>query len=272
MRTRIPARPFVFGVALALAVAAAATAQQTSTEMGKSTTTTTTNTISGKIASIDGNKVVVTDASGKSKEYTVPDGFKFQMGGKDVGVADLKPGMSVSATVTTSVTTTPVTVTEIRKGKVLAVAGDTVVVRGPNGVRSFTQSELEKRHIIVKNDAGDPITIGTLHPGDHFTAVIVTDQPPKVVSEREVKAMVKPEAAPAPAAAPAKPAPAPAPAQAAAPAPAPAPAAAPAPAPAAASAKPKMPKTASALPLAGVSGLLCLAAAIGVALLRRRSR
>jgi hypothetical protein len=262
MKFRITARPVVFGAALLLAGATSAMAQsQTSTtEMGKPTTTTSTSTIAGKIASVDGNKVVVTDAAGKSKEYTVPDGFKFQMNGKDVGVADLKPGMTVHATVTTSVTTTPVTVTEIRKGKVLAVSGETVIVRGPNGVRSFTASELEKRHVVIKNDAGDPITIGTLHPGDHFTAVIVTDQPPKVVSEREAKAMVQPEAAPAPAAAPAKPAPAPAPAQAAAPA------------PAAAPARHKLPKTASAVPLAGVSGVLLLGAALGMTLLRRRSR
>ncbi len=267
MKSRISARPLVFGAALLMAVATSAGAQsQTSTtEMGKSTTTTSTNTISGKIASVDGNKVVVTDARGKSKEYTVPDGFKFQMDGKDVGVADLKPGMMVHATVTTSVTTTPVTVTEIRKGKVLAVSGETVIVRGPNGVRSFTASELEKRHVVIKNDAGDPITIGTLHPGDHFTAVIVTDQPPKVVSERQAKAMVKSEAAPAPASAQAA-APAPAPAHAAAPAPAAAPAAEPAPA------RHKLPKTASTVPLAGVSGVLLLGAALGMALLRRRSR
>jgi hypothetical protein len=263
MRSRIAAPAFVLGAACLFALAASAAAQNPSststTEMGKSTTTTSTSTIAGKIASVDGNKVVVTDAGGKSKEYTVPDGFKFQMGGKDVGVADLKPGMTVHATVTTSVTTTPVTVTEIRKGKVLAVSGETVIVRGPNGVRSFTASELEKRHVVIKNASGNPVTIGTLHPGDYFTAVIVTDQPPKVVSEREAKAMVQPAAAPAPAAA-AAPAPAPAPAPAAAPAAAPAPA------------KHKLPKTASAVPLTGLSGLLLLGAAIGMTLLRRRSR
>lgn len=267
MRSRIAAPALVLGAACLFAVATSAAAQQTTTEMGKSTTTTTSTTISGKIASVDGNKVVVTDASGKSKEYTVPDGFKFQMDGKDVGVADLKPGMMVHATVTTSVTTTPVTVTEVRKGKVLAVAGDTVVVRGPQGVRSWTVAELEKRHVQIKDEAGNPITIGTLHPGQRFSATIVTDEPPKVVSERQAKAMVKSEAAPAPAheASAAEHAPPPAPA-AAAPAPAAAPAAEHAPA------KAKMPKTASAVPLAGVSGVLLLGAAIGMALLRRRSR
>jgi hypothetical protein len=256
--------PALLGAALLVGIAASAAAQnpsaQTTTEMGKPVTTTTTRHISGKIVSVDGNKVVV-QGGGAATEYTVPDGFKFQMGGKDVGVADLKPGMTVSATVTTSVTTTPVTVTEIRKGKVLAVSGETVIVRGPNGVRSFTQSDLEKRHVVLKNDQGQPLTLGTLHPGDHFTAIIVTDEPPKVVSEREAKAYV--QAAPAPAAAAAKPAPAPAPAAAPAPAPAPAPAAAPAPA------KPKMPKTASSVPLAGAASTLFLAAAMGLMFLRR---
>jgi LPXTG-motif cell wall-anchored protein len=90
-----------------------------------------------------------------------------------------------------------------------------------------------------------------------FTAVIVTDAPPKVVSEREAKAMAQGEPAPAPQAA------------AAAPAPAPAPAAAPAPAPAHAK---KLPKTASQVPLVGFAGAMTLLSALALTISRRLRR
>jgi hypothetical protein len=245
----------VLGAALLIAVASAAAAQQpsatTSTEMGKPVTTTSTRHISGKIVSVDGNKVVVQGNEG-TREYNVPEGFKFQADGKEIGVADLKPGMSVSAAVTTTTTSTPVTVTQIRKGKVLTVSGQTVIVRGPDGIRRFNQEDLDKRHVKLKNAEGKDIELHQLKAGDVFTAVIVTDEPPKVVSEREAKAMVQgaPAAAPQAAAAP--------------PPPAPAPAAAPAPAPAK-----KLPKTASLVPLVGAAGAMTLLAALALTLARR---
>jgi LPXTG-motif cell wall-anchored protein len=259
MELRVSRVSILVGAVL-FAVATVATAQypssKTSTEMGKAETTTTTRTIHATVVSVDGNKVVGRDASGKATEYTIPEGFKFQHEGKEIGVADLKPGMKVSATITTTVTTTPVTVTEIRKGKVLAVSGDSVVVRGPQGVRRFTFAELQERHVRLKNGAGQEISsFSELKAGDHFTATIVTNEKPQVVSEREAKAYVQGETAPAPAAAPAH---------------AEAPAAAPAPAPAAAPAS-TLPKTGSQVPLFGLMGALSIAAGLGLTL-RRRSR
>jgi hypothetical protein len=173
-------------------VAAQNPSQTTSTQMGQPHTKTTTNTISGTIVSVDGDNVVVRDSAGEFKEYAIPDGFKFHMDGRDLGVADLKPGMPVKATFTTSVTTTPVTVTDIRKGEVAFVSGETLVVHGPNGYRSFTQQQLDQRHVKLQNAQGQEISVSALRPGDLVTAVIVTDEPPKVVTEREVKAMVQP--------------------------------------------------------------------------------
>ena len=243
------------GVLLAVGVASAQQpSATTTTQMGTPETTTSTRVINATVVSVNGNKVVGKDASGKATEYTIPDGFKFQFEGRDIGVADLKPGMKVSATVTTTTTTTPVTVTEIRKGKVLAVVGDDVIVRGPQGVRRFSNQDARARNATIMRD-GKQISLSDLHVGDVFTAVIVTDHPPKVVSAREAKAYAseepKPAAAPATAAAPA-------------PAPAQAPAAAPAPAPAK-----KLPKTASRIPLVGLMGALSIAVGLGLSLVRR---
>jgi len=105
---------------------------------------------------------------------------------------------------------------------------------------------------------GKEVALSDLRPGDNFTAVIVTDAEPKIVSDREAQAMVSGGAPP--------PAPAAAPAPARAPAPAPAAASAPAPAPAPAA----LPKTASQVPVAGLMGMLSIAAAVGLTLFRRK--
>ena len=228
MKARAGGLSVILGVGLLATSAAIATAQQPSssksTQMGQPETSTSTRVVHAKVVSVNGNKVVAEDTSGKATEYTIPDDFKFQFGGKDIGVADLKPGMKVTAKITTTTTMTPVYVTEIKTGKVLVVSGQTIIVRGPQGNRVFTNQDAVKRNAkIVKN--GQPVSLSDLRVGDIFTAVIVTDEPPKVVSEREVEAMV--HAAP-------EPAPAPAPTAASAAAAAEAPAGAPSQAPAAA--------------------------------------
>ena len=226
----------ILGVGLLAASATVATAQQPSvtkiTSTGQSMTSSSSRVVHVVVNSVNGNKVVATDTAGKATEYTIPDGFKFQLDGKDIGVADLKPGQHVTATITTTTTTTPVYVTEIKSGKVLAVSGQSIIVRGPHGNQVFSNQDAVKRNATIMKD-GQKVQISDLRVGDIFTAVIVTDEAPKVVSEREVEAMVHsaPEAAAAPAGAPAS-----APTAAAAAAPAGAPASAPAEAPTAAAA------------------------------------
>jgi len=204
MKARPGRFPAILGIGLLATYAAVATAQQpsstTSTQMGASQTTTSQHIVNATVISVNGNKVVATDAAGKATEYTIPDGFKFQLGGKDIGVADLKPGMHVSATITTTTTTTPVYVTEIKTGKVLAVSGNNIVVRGPQGNRVFSNQDAVQRNAKVMKD-GQQVLLSDLRAGDNFTAVIVTDHPPTVVSEREVQAMVHAAPEPVPVAA-----------------------------------------------------------------------
>ena len=221
MKVRTGRVSVVLGLGLLAVSAAVATAQQPSTtkttQMGQSQTSTSSRMVNATVVSVNGNKVVAQDASGKATEYTIPDGFKFQFEGRDIGVGELKPGMHVSATVTTTTTTTPVYVTEIKSGKVLAVSGNNIIVRGPQGNRVFSNQDAVKRNAkIMKN--GQEVYISDLRVGDIFTAVIVTDMEPRVVTDREVQAMVS--AAPQPAAAAPAEAPAAAPAEAPAMAPA----------------------------------------------------
>ena len=224
--------------------------------------TKTTETRQFEVVSVDGNKVVVKGARG-AQEITVPDDFRLTVDGKPVSVRDLKPGMKGTATITTTTTVTPVHVTEVRNAEVMQKAGNSIIVRGPNGIRMFTQADADNRGIKIIKD-GKPVDFSEIRQGDRLTATIVTQGAPKVMTQRQVEASLAsatpggaPAARPSPSATSGTGAATPAPAGAP-----PAPAGAP-PAPAR-----KLPKTASPLPAIGLIGAVSLA--IGAILTARR--
>jgi len=224
------------------------------------TTSTASEVKKFEVIAVDGNDLVVRLPEG-TRQINVPPGFVFTVNGKPLSVGDLIPGMSGTATITTTTTVTPVTVTEVKSGTVALVSGTAVYVRTPEGVRLFTQSELDKRGVKIFVD-GKPRAVSELHEGNRLTATIVTTQPPSIVTEKEVQAtLAKTGGAPAASAAPApRPAPAPSAAQAGAPA-------SPAQQPVATTAR-KLPGTAGSLPTVGLAGLVLLA--IGAFATRRR--
>jgi len=212
-----------------------------------------------EVIAVDGNDLVVRLPEG-TRQINVPPGFVFTVNGKPMSVSDLRPGMSGTATITTTTTVTPVTVTEVKSGTVALVSGTAVYVRTPEGVRLFTQSELDKRGVKIFVD-GKPRAVSELHQGDRLAATIVTTKPPSIVTEKDVQATLAKTAAPAAAAAPApRPAPAPSAAQTGAPA-------SPAQQPVATTAR-RLPSTAGSLPTVGLAGLISLA--IGAFATRRR--
>jgi len=227
--------------------AAGSLAQQTSS---------TSQTKSFTVLAVEGNTLVVRLPEG-TRELTVPDDFRFTINGQPMSVHELRVGMNGTATITTRTTTVPVTVTEVKSGQVVQKSGGTVIVRTPEGVKSFSQGDVDKRGVKVYMN-GKPVQIVDLHEGDKLSATIITSQPPRIVSEREVQAITNQTAAAAPvpestraAAAP----PAAAPRQ-AAPAPAPEPAR-------------TLPKTASSWPLLMFVSVASLAMALALTLGRR---
>ena len=229
------------------APAAAASAQQS---------TTTSETKHFQVISVEGNKVVAKLPEG-AREITVPEDFRFTVDGREVSVHELQPGMKGTAKITTITTVTPVTVTEVRNGEVMQASGSSIIVKSANGIKMFNEGDIAKRNVTILKD-GKPASIADFHTGDRLTATIVTEKPPKVMTQRQVQAVLTgatPTATTG--AAPAAPA-------AAASA-----AATPAPHTGAAPAK-KLPKTASQVPLLGLLGALSLAIALGLSLGRRR--
>jgi len=247
-------------------------------------TSTASETKKFEVIAVDGNHLVVNLPEG-TREITVPAGFLFNIDGKQMSVQELKPGMKGTATITTRTTVTPVTVTEVKNGQVVMASGGAIYVRTGGDVKMFTQGDIDKRGVKIMR-GGKPAAVSDFRAGDTLTATIITSQPPRVVTEKEVQATLarapEPATAPPPAPAAAPPAPAAAPPAAARPAPATAaPAAAssepPPAAPAASTAPaqtepPSLPatsqETSSAWPLVGLG----LALLVGVALVVRRRR
>jgi hypothetical protein len=157
-----------------------------------------TDVLMFEVIAVDGNNVVVRDQNG-TRALTVPEDFEFTVDGKSMSVHDLTPGMKGSATVTTTTTVRPVYVTEVKKGVVVDQVGNSVSVRTEQGVRRFTQSELDKRGVQIIID-GKPTRVTQLRKGDQLTATIITPGPPEVLTEKEVQATLDaPPAAAAPA-------------------------------------------------------------------------
>jgi hypothetical protein len=159
--------------------------------------TTTSEVRRFQVVSVDGNKVVVRGQRG-SQEITVPDDFRFTVNGKKISVHELKPGMRGSATITTTTTVTPVHTTTVRNAEVVQASANSIIVRGPKGFQMYTEGDVAKRGIKVYKN-GRPVTFSDLHAGDKLTATIVTEGPPKVVTQREVQARLASPPPPPPA-------------------------------------------------------------------------
>ena len=225
-------------------------------------TSTTSETKKFQVIAVDGNHLVVRVPEG-TRELTVPADFRFNVDGKMLSVQELKPGMSGTATVTTRTTLVPVSVTEVKNGTVMQAQGNSIIVRTDDGIKMFTQGDIDKRGVKIMRD-GQPANISDFRANDRLTATIVTAKPPRTITEKEVQATLAKSggaAAPAPPASSTPPA-ASTPQRAAAPSEA---------APTSGAGARKLPKTASPLPSLALTGFASLLLALGLAVRRHRT-
>jgi hypothetical protein len=198
--------------------------------------TTTYEIKQGTVISVYGNHLVVKMADGETRDVEIPEGFMFNVDGREVPLSALKPGTKLTATVKTTTTPETVKTTEVRNAEVVKTWGNTVILRGEDGkLRQFNRVPKD----MVLTMGGKELHHRDLAAGMRVTATIVHESVVEV-SERDVAVAGQ------------------APAAKAAPAPAPAPVAA-----------LVLPKTASSLPLAGLGGIALLILAIGIGIYRR---
>ena len=149
-------------------------------------TATSSETKTFEVLAVEGNTLVVRLPEG-TRELTVADDFRFTIDGQQLSVRQLKPGMRGTATITTRTTTTPVSVTEVKNGTVVMQTGTSIIVRTDEGLKSFTQGDIDKRGVkIIRN--GQPAQVSDFRDGDRLSATIITSLPPTIVTEKEVQA------------------------------------------------------------------------------------
>jgi len=165
--------------------------------------------------------------------------------------------MKGTATITTTTTSTPVSVTQIRDGVVMQKTGNSIVVRSADGIKMFSEGDAAQRGVRILRD-GQSLAFSDLNVGDHLTATIVTTHPPKIMTRQQVAASMS--SAPAPMTTPR----AETPTRMAA--------ATPVAAPSAPDAAPErqLPKTASSLPLIALLGAGSTMLGLTLTVLRRR--
>ena len=224
------------------------------------------------VAVMPDGAAILRGPDGKVRSYQVPAGTAFTADGKaGVTVADLKPGMKVTGMESgvKGWQATDVMVHQELNAKVVAAAGNSLLIRGSKGAERY---EWQNASDITIVKDGQVVDASSIHVGDRITGMIVQKAGPTSTAHmtmvKDEAAAEKPAAKPAaaPAAKPAEPAPAAAPAAKSEPAQAAAPA--PAAEPAMKHHK-KLPKTGSPLPLFELAGALSMAAGYGVRRLRK---
>jgi hypothetical protein len=275
----------IYGLVMAgfasLAIGATGMAQDTTTTQVRTGTPTSTTTVEkGEVVYVSGNDIVAKMSTGEMRHFNVPDTARATVDGKELSVRDLKPGMKLQRTITT--TTTPKTVTTIRtvQGTVWAVnAPSTLILSFPEGPNKSYNVPKDQKFVID----GKTYTVFELKKGMKVGATVVSESADVAVTETRRATGTAPVAAPPP---PPPPPPTPVvyvgvllielPAPATPPPPPPTRLTATPNARAAAAAKdpaPKaLPKTASSLPLVGLLGLLLCTASFGIRILRRSSK
>jgi hypothetical protein len=235
---------------------------QTSTDTSAAgAATSTVKTERGEVVYVSGNDLVVRAEDGSIRHFpNVPDSVRVTVDGQQLSVHELKVGMKVQRTITT--TTTPKLVTTVK-----SVKGKVWHVTPPNTVILTLEDNKNQEFKIPKGQKfdinGQMVDAWGLRPGMVITATKIVEVPEEVVTQqRKLTGSMPPAPETPPANQPllvaTKPSTAVPTTQSAAAEPAPAPVAA---------AK-KLPKTASNLPLVGLLGLLSLILSLGLKFFR----
>jgi hypothetical protein len=249
----------VGGVCLIYSLALSAQVQtQSSTTNHPPTVETTVE--SGEVVYVEGNGLIVKMQDGSLRDFTnIPESARVVVDGREVGIHDVKVGMKLERTITT--TSTPKTITTVQ-----TVSGKVWQVMPPSSVTLILDDGTTQQFKIPKdqkfNIDGQMVDAWGLKKGMKVSATKIVEVPEvHVTQEHKVTGSMLPPALPPPdkpilvalvvgPVIPAAPA-------------------APAASEAAAASKPaRLPKTASDVPLIGLLGLGSLAASLGLKTIR----
>jgi hypothetical protein len=176
--------PFVATTTACLALTLSLSAQvetKTTTEVGKANVVTKVER--GEVVTVSGNDLVVKMSDGTLRNFeNVPESARVTVDGKQLGVHDLKPGMKLQRTITT--TSTPMTITTVQtvKGKVWAITPPLSIILtledGKN--QQFKIPEDQKFNV-----DGQMVDAWGVRKGMIITATKIVEQPAVEVTEKK---------------------------------------------------------------------------------------
>ena len=246
-RTRTSLVLAVGALCLAFTLSMSAQVQTTtSTQAGNATATTTVER--GEVVYVTGNDLVVKMEDGTIRHFAnVPETTKITVGDQQLGIHDLKPGMQLQRTITT--TTTPRTITTVK-----SVTGTVWNVNPPLSVILTMENGKNQQFKIPKdqkfNIDGQMVDAWGLKKGMKVSATKVVEAPETVIAQQRKLTGTMPPPPPPPADVPIL--------------------VVEEVAPPVQVASATLPKTGSPLPLIGFLGLLSVTSAFGLKALRTR--
>jgi hypothetical protein len=212
----------------------------------------------GEVIYVSGNEVMVKMENGEIRDFpNVSESARVTVDGQELGIHDIKVGMKLQKTITTTTTPKVITKVETVTGKVWHVSPpNTVILTLENGENQQFRIPKDQKFTVD----GQTVDAFGLKKGMNVSVTRVTEVPETVQTQQAVLTGKLPPPPPPPADAPILVA-------VAAPKPVPAAAAAAEAAPTAEAAPASLPKTGSLLPLIGLAGVLMLAMGLSLRVL-----
>jgi hypothetical protein len=185
----------VVTMCLVLALTLNAQVQTTqSTKMGQSTQTVTVER--GEVVHVSGNNLIVKMEDGTIRDFSnVPESARVTVDGKELSVHELKPGMKLERTITTTTTPKVITTTQTVTGRVFhVVPPKSVILTLENGEnQKFTIPQGQKFMV-----NGQETDAWGLKKGMTVTATKVVEEPATSVEEKRQVAGSMPAPPPPP--------------------------------------------------------------------------
>ncbi len=133
------------------------------------------------------NQLLVEMSDGSARLVDVDPDFRFDVQGKKVATADLKPGMKLKAKVTVTQTPRTVKVTEVKEGTIVSIVGQNVTIRTAEGVKMFKNVPSDMKFSVH----GKMVPINKLTEGMKISATKVVEEV-EMETDRDVKVKAKP--------------------------------------------------------------------------------
>lgn len=146
-----------------------------------------------EVVYVEGNDVVLKLTNGEVKQFEVSDSDKFTVDNKDVTVRELKPGMTLTATITTAAAPRWVDAVEVVEvGTVWKTVGNNLIIRTPEGKNKMYRVPVGGTVTLE----GKTIAVGQLREGDKITATIVKTRSPSEVGTASSRPLQTPSMPP----------------------------------------------------------------------------